>query len=538
MYPIRHSTDPDDPLARAIAPPPGESSQERAARLHREEEAKRVNDEIDERLKQERAAWKKNKAMFKLLLLGQSESGKSTTLKNFQLAFAPKAWRAERASWRAVIQLNLVRSINSILDVLSAEMSRTASHPTSPVSSPYIRPVNDPDSSNESSSPPPVQFSHTHALLKLRLAPLRRVEADLKQLIGAASDEISGPSDLYGNGSNSSNNAHGSGSMDDINAAAPFDPSLPDTPTRRRPAEYYVRSNTGWRDAVRSAYHKLSGPEDGGGGNGGNGRTSGTADGDKLEDATEIIASCAEDMKALWQDPTVRDMLRRRKIKMELAPGFFLDDIARIAQRDYEPSDDDVVRSRLRTVGVQEHMLVMEKWERTGPTQDVSREWMIYDVGGSRTSRAAWYPYFDDAHAILFLAPISCFDELLAEDRRVNRLEDSFLLWKGIVQSKLLAKCIIVLFLNKYDLLEQKLQNGVKVNRYLPSFGDRENSGPVLARYLHQKFRDQQREYSPQPGRPFYGYVTTAIDTKATASTLASVRDGVLRHNLQRADFV
>ena len=29
--------------------------------------------------------------------------------------------------------------------------------------------------------------------------------------------------------------------------------------------------------------------------------------------------------------------------------------------------------------------------------------------------RAAWYPYFDDANAILFLAPISCFDELLAE---------------------------------------------------------------------------------------------------------------------------
>ncbi len=62
----------------------------------------------------------------------------------------------------------------------------------------------------------------------------------------------------------------------------------------------------------------------------------------------------------------------------------------------------------------------------------------------SCSQRAAWCSYFDDANAILFLAPISCFDELLAEDRRVNRLEDSFLLWKGIIQSKLLAKCIIV----------------------------------------------------------------------------------------------
>lgn len=69
--------DPDDPLAAALAPPPGESAEERAARVRREEEAKRVNDEIDERLREERAAWKRRRSDFKLLLLGQSESGTS-----------------------------------------------------------------------------------------------------------------------------------------------------------------------------------------------------------------------------------------------------------------------------------------------------------------------------------------------------------------------------------------------------------------------------------------------------------------------------
>ena len=75
MNAIRHAADPDDPLARALAPPPGETPQERAARLQEEEDAKRVNDEIDERIKQDRVAWRKHKSMFKLLLLGQSESG-------------------------------------------------------------------------------------------------------------------------------------------------------------------------------------------------------------------------------------------------------------------------------------------------------------------------------------------------------------------------------------------------------------------------------------------------------------------------------
>ncbi|TFK81584.1 G-alpha-domain-containing protein [Polyporus arcularius HHB13444] len=523
MYALRASTDPlaEDPFAKVLAPPPGESPDERAARLRKEAEAKRVNDEIDERLKQERAAWKKQKR-FKLLLLGQSES-------DFQLAFSPKAWRAERESWRAVIQLNLIRSVNSILDVLSQEMGKSTnltSHAT--ITSPFVRPMTSPSSTHghgsasesptsESPSGPPIQFTHTHALLKLRLGPLRRVEADLKQLIGAATDEIT---------QSDSNPGHDdTTSGDELSAAAPFENGA----GRRRPAEYYVRSNASWRDAVRGAYNRISGNDD-------PSRAGGAADGIKLDDATEIIASCAEDMQALWSDEVVQDVLRRRKIRPELAPGFFLNDILRLAARDYEPTDDDIVRARLRTVGVQEYKIVMESYAPSA--SDVSREWMIYDVGGSRTSRAAWYPYFDDANAILFLAPISCFDELLAEDRRVNRLEDSFLLWKGIIQSKLLAKCIIVLFLNKYDLLEAKLANGVKVNRYLPSFGDRENSAPVLARYLHQKFRDQHREYSPEAGRPFYGYVTTAVNTEATASTLASVRDGVLRHNLHRADFV
>lgn len=38
----------------------------------------------------------------------------------------------------------------------------------------------------------------------------------------------------------------------------------------------------------------------------------------------------------------------------------FLHDVLRIARRDYTPSDDDVVRARLRTLGVQEHRILFE----------------------------------------------------------------------------------------------------------------------------------------------------------------------------------
>lgn len=39
---------------------------------------------------------------------------------------------------------------------------------------------------------------------------------------------------------------------------------------------------------------------------------------------------------------------------------------------------------------------------------------------------------------------VSCFNEKLAEDRKVNRLEDSYLLWRSVQSCKLLARTQMV----------------------------------------------------------------------------------------------
>lgn len=90
--------------------------------------------------------------------------------------------------------------------------------------------------------------------------------------------------------------------------------------------------------------------------------------------------------------------------------------------------------------------------------------------------RHAWLPFFENITSIIFLAPISCFDEQLEEDPRVNRLEDSFMLWGNVISSKLLAKTAIILFTNKVDLLERKVDAGVPVRKWLTSYGDRPNA--------------------------------------------------------------
>jgi len=100
----------DDPLTLALdAEIAHETEVEQQVRLKKEKEARRVSETIDEGIREEKAALKKSRPV-RVLLLGQSESGKSTALKNFQIIHTPQAWATERASWRTVIQLNLIRS--------------------------------------------------------------------------------------------------------------------------------------------------------------------------------------------------------------------------------------------------------------------------------------------------------------------------------------------------------------------------------------------------------------------------------------------
>ncbi|KAF7797698.1 hypothetical protein EIP86_008898 [Pleurotus ostreatoroseus] len=310
----------EDPLTRALAPPPDETVEEREVRLNKEAEAQRVSDLIDESLRAERASWKKRKVM-KVLLLGQSESGeylhaRQPRLKvsvppiltirvwtqrlpvriiDMQLAFAPKAWAVERISWRAVIQLNLVRSVNIILDALAARLSPPSPHPpTSPNVSYYGSPPSSPlTDEGPFTGLMPMSPDKRNSLLKLklRLAPLRQVEADLKARLGDGTEEVTesrvGLQPLY---------------------ASPFD-DPPQTVSPRPSKEIIVRSHQSWKNKERERKTKDRASL--------RQSTMAAVELDR-DDVTEVLAGCSDDMVALWDDPVVQDIVDNSDVLKKL----------------------------------------------------------------------------------------------------------------------------------------------------------------------------------------------------------------------------
>ena len=130
------------------------------------------------------------------------------------------------------------------------------------------------------------------------------------------------------------------------------------------------------------------------------------------------------------------------------------------------------------------------------------------DVGGQRTERKKWIHFFDDVKVLMFLAAISEYDQVLAEDGRTNRLKESVNLFHTILNYQWFRTTHCVLFLNKKDLLEEKINSGRNpVQNFFPDCPS--NEYPVAEEYFKNLFIAQ----NPNPEvRDIYPHVTCATD--------------------------
>ena len=247
---------------------------------------------------------------------GQAESGKSTILRNFQLQYAPTAFHAEAAAWRAVIDLNLVRSVNFLLNLLEESSPGPSSSGGVGGSSSNINNNNNNSGGSSSADMRPLSPSSTKLMplqqltddlrrLRMSLSPLRSIEESLtcfispdypRQIgVGArargGSGSGSGDSDGDGSGSSSSGN------------------TSPAALLTERAFEVSVRSGSRWKTLFK-------------GKDGSNVASKASTQGmEELKNARRVIEACREDMVALWNHPAVRASLAEQKVSLEFQSG-------------------------------------------------------------------------------------------------------------------------------------------------------------------------------------------------------------------------
>lgn len=100
----------------------------------------------------------------------------------------------------------------------------------------------------------------------------------------------------------------------------------------------------------------------------------------------------------------------------------------------------------------------------------------MFDVGGQRDERRKWIQCFNDVTAIIFVAACSSYNTALSEDPTQNRLTESLDLFESIWNNRWLLSIPIILFLNKQDLLADKIVKN-KLSDYFPKFNAYQTPG-------------------------------------------------------------
>jgi len=166
-------------------------------------------------------------------------------------------------------------------------------------------------------------------------------------------------------------------------------------------------------------------------------------------------------IELFYKDNGVKELIKRRaEYQLLDNTEYYVSEIKRICAKDYIPTEQDILNTRIQTTGVIETSFNVQK----------GKNFVFVDVGGQRSERKKWMHCFESVSGVLFCVGISAFDQTLYEDNTTNRLHEALKLFHEICMSKWFTNTAIILFLNKDDLFRKKLERGKNINVAFPEY--------------------------------------------------------------------
>jgi hypothetical protein len=132
---------------------------------------------------------------------------------------------------------------------------------------------------------------------------------------------------------------------------------------------------------------------------------------------------------------------------------------------DYIPSDEDILRARIRSVGIDSVTVNLD-----GTCV------RIYDVGGQRNERSKWASLFGDVRGVVFCVSFADFDKPMfqALPNRELRIRDALELFSIVIRQEHFTGAPVFLLCNKFDVFIEKVRDTDCFVRAFPDYqGDR-----------------------------------------------------------------
>ena len=231
----------------------------------------------------------------------------------------------------------------------------------------------------------------------------------------------------------------------------------------------------------------------------------------------EITRQMGDLMERLWRDEGLQKcFLRSREYQLNDSAEYYLNSLRRISEYNYVPTEQDVLKTRVRTIGIMEFHFSYKDLFFT-----------MVDVGGQRSERKKWLHCFENVTAIIFITALSEYDLVLEEDAKVNRMLESLRLFDSICNNEWFVKPSIIIFLNKKDLFGEKItRSPLKI--CFPDYAEPNTYEAGIA-FIQNKFECLNEANCT---KELYFHETCATDTRNIQCVFSIVTDVVIKTQL------
>eukprot|EP01101_Sappina_pedata_P013359 TRINITY_DN9624_c0_g1_i1.p1 TRINITY_DN9624_c0_g1~~TRINITY_DN9624_c0_g1_i1.p1 ORF type:complete len:361 (-),score=96.74 TRINITY_DN9624_c0_g1_i1:7-1089(-) len=218
-----------------------------------------------------------------------------------------------------------------------------------------------------------------------------------------------------------------------------------------------------------------------------------------------------------WNDKSIQATWERNnEYQLSDSAPYFLTEADVFTKPDYSPTDEDVLRARVKTTGINEVEFPIE-----------AEVYKMVDVGGQRSERKKWIHCFQDVTSILFVVALSEYNLMLEEAENTNRMHESLKLFEDIINNVWFMGTPIILFLNKKDLFEQKISK-VPLTVCFPEYRGAESAEPAM-HYIREQYLARDRK---QASRSIYSHFTCATNTDNIKTIFRAVQEIVIKGSL------
>jgi len=241
----------------------------------------------------------------------------------------------------------------------------------------------------------------------------------------------------------------------------------------------------------------------------------------EIKEGEDLSEEAGTHIAVVWADAAIQQTYAQRaRFQLTDSASYYFDKIEEVCRPGYIPSEQDVLRSRVPTTGIVENDFVIE-----------GSLFRIFDVGGQRSERKKWIHCFENVTAVLYVAAISEYDQVLYEDDTTNRLHESLTLFAEICDSPWFQDTSLILFLNKRDLFAEKIKT-VPLTNLFPEY--RGKTYQDAADFVRRLFEAK----NTSPDKQIYTHLTCACDTGNIQAVFNAVKDIVIKRGLSRAGLM